>query len=826
MKRFSLVFFLLFLYGKIFPQYTITGKVFAAETKEPVPFATVLLKGTAVGASTDFDGNFQITTDKISDSLIASYIGYRKTVIALKRGLPQTLSIPLFVVNGGIALTEINVKAGENPAHRIIRAAIAHKKFNNKTKLNAFQYDVYNKLEFDLNNIPKRLQNTAAFKPIKFIFNNIDSASSSEKASLPLFMIETLSEVYYINNPKNKKEVIKASKISGVQNASISQVMGDMYQNINVYENNLIIFGKDFISPLSDKAIFNYKFYLEDSLFLDNKWCYHIRFKPRRQQELCFSGNMWIADSTFGAKRLEMSIPNDANINFINTANVIQEFDYMDSIWMLKKDRIVIDFIPNHMGIIKGKNLTGIYGRKTTSYRNMVVNNPKERNFFVGKEDIVVEDGATKKSNAFWEASRFDSLTARENKIYHMIDTIQSLPFYKVWSNVFTVLISGYFDNGNFQIGPFYKFYSSNTIEGPRLRFGGRTSSQFSRWHELNGYVAYGTLDEKYKYGVGFKAFLSKKPTRQLIGMDYKRDMEILGQSQNGFTNDNLFATFLRRVAPNSLTRVDQTQVWYDKEWMQGFNSKVSFVSRTLSPVGGTNYYYLNEKGDSAIQPYLRTSELRLNTRFAYNEKFIDGDFTRTSLGTTSPILQLTYIRSLQHVYEGQYDYQKVVLNVTDRFRWGSLWGYTDYEIEGGQIFGNVPYPLLELHGGNQTFVYDYKAYNMMSYFEFASDKYASFWLFHHFEGLLFNKMPFLRKLKWREVVTYKVLFGSVNNNNKETLLFPSSLKSLNKGPYQEVSVGVENIFKFFRIDAFWRLSYTEDIKIPFGIKAGFQLSF
>jgi hypothetical protein len=824
-KRIFIIIFLL-LAGKTFSQYTVSGKVYDASTKEPVPFANIILKGTPAGASTDFDGNFSITTDKLSDSLIASYIGFKRVSIAIKKGVTQTINIPFFAIEGGITLTEITVKAGENPAFRIIRAALAHKKANNKDQLQAYQYEVYNKLEFDLNNIPKRLKENAAFKPIKFVFNNVDSVNSSEKPSLPLFMIETLSELFFKNAPKEKKEIIKASRISGVQNASISQVMGDMYQNINVYDNDLIIFAKDFKSPLSDNAIFNYKFYLEDSLYIDNKWCYHIRFKPRRQQELCFSGNMWIADTTFGVKRLEMSIPADANINFINSANVIQEFDYTGNVWMLKKDRIVIDFIPDLTGFGKGKYKTGIYGRKTTSYRNIVINKPKGTEFFKGGDNIIVEDGADKKSNSYWDTTRHDSLTTREYKIYHMIDTIQSLRFYKNWSTAFSVIVSGYFNAGNFDIGPFHKFYSSNAVEGPRFRFGGRTSSQFSRWHELSGYVAYGTLDQKWKYSVGFRAFLSKKPTRQLIGMNYKSDMEILGQSQNGFTNDNLFATFLRRVSPRSLTRVDQTTVWYEKEWFQGFSNKISFVSRTLNAVGGANYYYLNTKGDSAIQPFLRTSELRFSTRFAYREKFIDGDFSRTSLGTTWPTLQLTITQSLKNIYEGQYNYRKLVFNISHRLRWGSLLGYTDYVAEAGQIFGKVPYPLLELHGGNQTFVYDYMAYNMMSYYEFASDRYASLWLFHHFEGLLFNKIPFLRKLKWREVVTYKLLFGDVNKNNRQMLLFPSTLHSLNSGPYQELSAGVENIFKFFRIDAFWRLSYTQNIRIPFGIKAGFQLSF
>ncbi len=816
---------LCFLGGNIFSQqYTISGKIFDAQSKEPIPFASILLKGTTVGANTDFDGNFTLTTDKTADSLIAIYIGYRRMAIPLKKGVSQSINIPFYALQEGVTLNEVVVKAGENPAHRIIRLSIAHKKLNDKNRLNSYQYEVYNKLEFDLNNIPKKLKDNKAFKPIKFIFNNMDSANSAEKPSLPLFMVETMSDFYYRSSPKAKKEIIKASKISGIQNQSISQVMGDMYQNINIYDNDIIIFGKDFKSPLADNAIFNYRFYLEDSVFLENKWCYHIRFKPRRAQELCFSGNMWIADTTFGVKRLEMGIPTNTNINFINAASVIQEFTYTDSVWMLKKDRIVIDFIPDMMGVINSKKQPGIYGRKTTSYHNIITDKPKESKFFNVGTNVFVEDSATKRSIAYWDTTRHDSLTDRENRIYKMIDTIQGLRFYKRWSEAVTIMVSGYYKAGNFDVGPLYKFYSSNIVEGSRLRFGGRTSSKFSRWHELSGYVAYGTKDEKWKYGLGFKAFLSKKPRRQLIGMDYKSDLELLGQSQNGFTNDNLFATLLRRASPRTLTRVSQIQVWYDKEWFQGFNTKIGYVSRTLTPVGNYQYYYFNQKGDSTVQPFLRTSEIRVTTRFAYQEKFIDGDFSRTSLGTKYPILQLTYVHSLKHIYEGQYDYQKVVLNVSDRVRWG-LWGYTDYIIEGGKIFGNVPYPLLELHGGNQTFVYDHMAYNMMNYYEFASDRYASLWLFHHFEGLLFNKIPLVKKLKWREVVTYKVLFGSVSNNH-QTLLFPAALHSLNSGPYQELSGGIENIFKFFRVDAFWRLNYTQYVKSPFGIKVGFQLTF
>jgi hypothetical protein len=805
-------------------QTVISGKVFDAKTKEPLPFVNVVLKGTTAGATSDFDGNYSISTAQKGDSIIASYVGYKKFSAPVKKGLTQNINVPMEIMEEGVQLTEVVINPGENPAHRYIRKAIEHKDQNNKRKLSGYEYEVYNKLEFDLNNIPKNLKDKKAFKPVKFIFNNVDSSNSAEKPFLPLFMVETISEFSYRDDPKLKKEVIKASKITGFENASVSQVMGDMYQNVNIYDNDIIVFGKNFKSPICDNAIFNYKFYLEDSLYIDGKWCIHIRFKPRRKQELLFSGNIWIADTTYGIKRLEMSIPDDANINFITAANVIQEFTNIDSSWMLSKDRLVIDFKPD-IGLSK-KEGVGIYGRKTTSYKNIVINKPKPQEYFKFGDNVAVEDSATKRSDEYWNQMRHDSLTANEQKIYKMIDTIQQLPIYKSWVDVISVLVAGYKTFGNFEIGPYFNLMSYNRLEGPRFRFGGRTSSQFSRWYELSGYVAYGTRDEKWKYSVGFKTFLSKKPYRQLIGMNYKSDLEILGQSQNGFSQDNFFASFFRRTPLNSLTRVEQTQLWYDHEWFQGFSNKVTFVNRKLTPVGGFYYDRTNAEGDTDLVPFIRTSEIRFSTRFAFDEKYISGDFTRTSLGTKYPILQVTYIKSLKQIYEGQFDYHKVVVNINDRIRFGQLLGYTDYTIEGGKIWGNVPYPLMELHGGNQTYIYDYMSYNMMNYYEFASDQYASFWMFHHFEGLFFNKIPLLKRLKWREVVTYKVLFGSVSDKNKRELNFPSTLHTLNVRPYQEVSAGVENIFRFFRVDAFWRLTYKDQVKSPFGIRAGFQMSF
>jgi len=812
------LFFCLWSVVSFSQNYTITGKVFDSESKEPLPFVPVLIKGTTVGATTDFDGNYSISTSKMGDSIVSSYVGYKKLTRAIKRGENQVINMPM--VLEGVNLLEVIVKAGENPAHRIIRNVIANKQFNNKRKLDAYQYESYNKVEFDLNRIPKEMQERKLFKPIKFVFDNVDSIYSGEKPSLPIFITESLSDLYFRSNPSIKKEVIKASKVTGIENTSITSVMGDMYQNINIYDNNILVFGKDFVSPISDNGFFYYKYYLEDSLFIGNTRCYHIRFKSKRPQELCFSGNMWISDTTWAVKRIEMSIPKDANINFINAANVVQEFTQIDSTWMLSKDRLIIDFAMN-------KNQVGIYGRKTTSYKDFKINQPKDVKFYEFGDKIVVEDDAMKQTDEFWNANRHDSLSIREKKIYHMIDTIKTLPVYKTWVDIFTLFVSGYRVVNNFEIGPYFNLVSYNKIEGPRVRFGGRTSSKFSRWYELQGYVAYGFNDEKFKYSLGFKSFISKKPHRQLVGMTYKSDYEILGQSQNGFSQDNIFASLFRTSPLTNLTRVDQTFAWYEREWVDGLTSKVILAGRTITPLLANAYQYYKKDGTIATKENIKNTEVRLNVRFAYKEKFISGDFSRISLGTKWPVLQVNYAKSLQNAFRGEYDYQKIVFNLSDRVRLISLLGYTDYTAEVGKIYGAVPYPLMELHGGNETYVYDYMSFNMMKYYEFASDQYASVGMFHHFEGLLFNKIPLIKKLKWREVVTCKALWGSVNEKNKRTLIFPTTLNALGNEPYVEVSAGIENIFKVFRIDALWRSTYLRPKAIEnFGVKFGFQLAF
>jgi hypothetical protein len=735
--RFIPVFILVFFSLSSQAQTTVKGRVLDTNTNEPLPFINIFFKGTQVGVTTDFDGHYLITTDKPTDSLVFNFLGYLSKSVKIQKGISQELDVKLEA--NTITLKEIIIKPGENPAHRIIKNVIESKNINDIEKLDAYQYEVYSKYEVDINNINDKFKKRKLMKPFDFIFHNIDSTSKNEKPYLPMFISETVSDYSFRKNPKARKEVIKATKVAGVQDASVSQAMGNMNYYTNIYDNAFLLFGKKFASPISDNALFFYKFYLIDSMYIDNRFCYQIQFKPKRKEELTFAGNIWINDSTWAVKRFEMSVSKDANINFINGFTFIQEFVLVQNAWMLSKDKMVVDAALNNKTM-------GAYLRKTTSYKDFVINPNYEEKYFKGGEKTIVLDGAENQTKSYWQQSRHDTLSRNEDMVYKMVDTIQTLKRFKRLRDIGQTFYTGYYVYKKFEYGPYFTTYSFNQVEGSRIRIGGRTSNAFSKWWEFSGYGAYGFLDAKYKGSIGVRGFLQKKPMRRMVSLTYKKDYEVLGQSVNAFQQDNIVASFFRRNPLSNLTEVDKVVGYYDHEWFSGFNSRINMSYRNIKPLGLTRYRYVSENAaDTFIQKNIIASEIGFTTRFAWNEKFVNGEFQRMSLGTTYPVLQLNFSANIKGVLGSQYSFQRASISVSDRYRQNPI-GYIDYMFEIGKIWGIVPYPLLNLHPGNETYAYDLYSFNLMNYFEFGSDKYIIATATHHFDGFFLNKFPLLKK--------------------------------------------------------------------------------
>lgn len=801
----------------------VSGKVYDAETKEPILFSPVFFVGTKSGTLTDENGAYKIETYYSSDSLKCTSVGYVPMSKKIKQG---TTMIVDFALTPAGQLQEIVIRPdeGPNPAIALVKNILKFKKINNREKLDAYEYEAYNKVEFDLNNITEEFQSRKIFKPFEFVFEGIDT--TAEKAYLPVFMTESLSDFYFKRDPKLSKEVIKATKVSGVENESINQFLGDMYQNVNIYDNEIIAFNKSFTSPISAYCLGFYDYDLVDSAYIGNKWCYKLQFFPRRKSELLFFGEMWVNDSTYAVRSVEATIAEGANINWIKEFSVKQEYDEVeDEVWMLVKDELLIDFN------ISDKKM-GVYGRKTATYKNFVINKPRAPEFYAGLTDIVVNEDAADKDDAFWNEMRHIELSDKEVQIYHMVDTLKNLPQFKTVANIITLFVSGYKIKGNFEFGPYYTFYSFNPVEGNRVRFGGRTSNAFSKRLMLDGYLAYGFRDERFKYGGGFIYIMNKNP-RMAFGASAKRDMEQLGQADGAFREDNVLSSVFRRNPANKLTDVTELTGYFEREWLYGLTNKLIFNHRVLKPAGDKYRYVRFEPQLTEQQQvsFLITTELTLYTRFAYKEKFVYGEFERVSLGTKYPALEILYSVGLPGVLGAQFNYQRLIGRVQDKIRFGPF-GYVNLTLEGGRIFGNLPYPLLMMHQGNETFFYDESSYNTMNYFEFVSDKWASVWATYHAEGLVLNKIPLMRRLKWREVVSAKALVGGYDEKNDQILSRDFNydgvpdIYTLSK-PYVEAALGIENIFKVLRIDALWRLSYLDHNNIvKFGIRAKFQVDF
>ncbi|MBK9759584.1 MAG: carboxypeptidase-like regulatory domain-containing protein [Flavobacteriales bacterium] len=802
----------------------VSGKVVDGVSGELLPFVNVGFLDTRISTNTDFDGLYKLETYYATDSIRATCLGYRPVTIKVKKDQAQVIDITMQPSSG--ELKEVVVTYLENSAFAVLRQVVRNKPANNRAKLAAYEYESYNKVEFDLNNITEDFKNKKLFKDFKFIFDYVDTTTTKE--SLPIFMTETLSDVYYRQDPKTRREIIRGNRISGIENESITQFMGDMYQNVNVYENFLTLFGKNFVSPVADGGSQHYDYLLVDSNWVDHAWCYQIRFKPKHQQQLCFSGEMWINDTSFAVRRLDAGIEPGTNINFVQELKVHQEYDQVaHEVYMLTKDQLMVDLNPlRDDGEVAKNPIQGFYGRRNASYKEFKINQPKEEAFYNGVSEVIVDEDPLSESADFWDQHRHTQLSKRESDIYQMVDTMKRTPKFRNFMDLISTVVTGYYTSGQVEIGPYFNLYSFNPVEGNRFRIGMRTSNKFSKRIEYTGFLAYGTLDEEFKYGLGAQGFISKDP-RQLLGVFYTRDIEQLGQSINAFKQDNILSSFLRRSPNNKLTLVDEFKVTYERDWFQGFSTAILFRERTLYPRGDLVYLRFRDLETSPVSiSSIRTSEIAVNTRYAYREKFVSGTFRRVSLGSKYPAFELHTAFGLKNIFGSNYEYEKIIARVSQRIPTG-VFGNLRYAAETGRVFGTLPYPLLIVHPGNETFYYDESAYNTMNFFEFISDRYASLSLQQHFDGYFLNRIPLLRRLKWREVIGVKGLIGDLDRKHASELLFLPIMRRLNDGPFVEASAGLENVFKVLRIDGIWRLTYRDSPRASlFALRVKLNINF
>lgn len=813
-------------------QYKISGIVKDAHTQEVIPFATLQFVGTNTGMVTDAEGAYVFDLTVIpADSLLVRVMGYQRTVMFVDRNLrDQTINFE--ISRGDVSLKQYEVKANVNFALILLRHIIRRKPENNYERLESYKYEIYNKLELDIKNLNTvKLSRNRFTKPFSFILKNIDSTTEAQPF-LPVFLTESISDYYFQRSPKKTKEVIKASRTSGLDNESVTKFLGGMYQNINVYDNFIPVFDKSFVSPISNSGAVFYNYRITDTQYVHQHRFIKMNFEPRRKGENVFVGELWVQDSTFAIQKMSMSVPGDANINFVRKVSLVQEFKpFPDSSrWYLAKDKFIVDFwTPSP----KPTKTIDFIGRKTTTYSDFVANDTAATNIFTEKrypQNIVVADSARNRPDSFWTSNRHEGLSVNEQAIYRMVDTLQKMPLFQKYSNTIRFLATGYKPFGPLEWGPYFYLFSQNRLEGFRVRLDLGTTPQFHKDLYLNGYLAYGFGDDRFKGKLSALWLLKRHPRMYVYG-SFTRDLDNGATYYDEVGTDNIFSLAIRKPnVPQKFMLIDEKRAEFYKEYYSGFSHHFSLVHKQFLPFDPLPAASLYPHHGNGLDP-MTNMEVAVKLRYAFREEFLEGNYYRFSLGSKYPIVEIKYAVGVQGIMKSNYHYHKAGVTVSDYVKlppFGSLY----YNVFGGKIFGPaMPYTLLEVHPGNEIYYYNKYAFNMMNRFEFLSDEYAGFNIEHTLGSGIFNYIPLVRKLKFRQFWTAKGIIGKLSDGNKALNLdhgYP--FKTLQGNPYLEVGTGIENILKFIRVDFVWRLAPRplpdEAYERRFGIFGSFKLQF
>ncbi len=825
LKKYIFFLILLFSVQALKAQIRISGKVSDAKTGEALPFVSVYIKNTSIGTTTDINGAFNIKLSKAPDSLTVSYVGYLTLSKAVKQGV-AVQDIQFKLETASHKLQEVVIRPGENPAWPIMRRVVEHKKVNDKRKLTAYQYEAYTKMQFDVDNLTQKKRRPGIKSAITAVVDTAMFIKGEDgKKVLPFFISESLSDYYYNRDPKKTKEVIKASKISGIgiQDGNlVAQVIGTSYQDYNFYQNWVSVLQKDFISPIADGWKGYYEYELLDSMYVGEEWCYKIKVDQKRPQDLAFNGHIWIAEDSYALRKIDVTVSKTANINFVESIHLMQESLPTDAgAWLPVKTEV-------KMKIAKlSESRPGVFAKVSTSARNIVVNQPHKNNFF--DEPITLAQKANTSTEEFWQQNRHDTLSTADKQIYATIDSIKSSPKVARFTIIATVLATGYKKIGKISLGPYPYTYAYNNIEGHRLQAGFKTNASFSDKWEFGGYAAYGTDDQKLKYGANARYIITRKHWSE-VGVSHKEDLQQVGLMSERLMSSPFFMGFSRFGTLRRPILVTETNAYLQRELFRGVTQRIGISNRQFNPRYDFAYKDAEAEGQQLIGKF-RTTEISYFARIAKNEVFVQNDNDRISLGNGSrPIFTLKYTLGLNNAIGSTLSYQRADVGMSQEFLMGRL-GKTRYRIDAGKIFSAVPYPLLEVHTGNETPFYYDQTYQLMNYFEFASDAFASLRYEQYFEGLLLNRLPLIKKLKWRTLASTNILYGNLSQKNI-AMLSPIGINgtpqetfaAFTDKPYIEVGYGIENIFKVLRVDAFHRLTYLDNPGArKFGLKFSVQ---
>ena len=820
---------------------TFTGTVTDSITGEPLPFISIRIANTLYGDETDLDGNFTISANE-TDRLEFTFLGYKTKTLALNKYIDRPMHVKLVSTDYMLQEVEVTSKNSyskkNNPAVDLAKRILAQKNNNRIENANYYQRDTYEKLMLGITDI--KSGKTTANLGLNEIIENADTSIISGKNVLMLSLKEKTMQQYYRKSPETKKQIVTGRLEKGIDDQLFAEgwlttFMDEMFKDIDIYDSNINIAFKPFVGPLSPIATDFYKFFIKDTLSIDGQKYINLGFTPFNSSFFGFMGYITVDDSTLAIKHVNMDIPKNTNINYLDGFHLEQNFEQNDAgIMELKNDQLTAEFY-----IVK--DTKGFYAQRSRDFKDYQFNLPNDSilRSFAGTE-MVLKD-AKKQDSTHWQAYRTDSVQLAQNKVNTTLEKLQNNPVVKGILFIAELLIKGYLRTGDpsqFDIGPIYTMFSGSTIEGFRLRLGGETTAHLSPNFFAKGYMAYGFRDHKMKYSLDFeysfnqKSYHAREYPVNSLALNYTNDIRTLGEDPVGSPADN-WAYSIKRMPIYNMMYYKQLKLQYMYEDMSGFSVNPWIKTEYQIPTDSIRFEPVS--GQKPLD-HLLNNEVGIKLRYAPKEKFVQGRIYRFNLKNPHPVFELSHRASFKDILGTSYGYQITEFKYSQRY-FISAFGRIDLTVKGGKIWtGGVPYPYLFSPNANTSFTVMAESFSQANPLEFVCDQYASIDLGIATNGLLFNLIPGVKKLQLREVFGFKCYWGHLSDKNNPAfdnslLKFPTGTGTFDPNrlyePYMEFSVGIDNILKVLRVDYVRRINYLDRPNVSAnGVRVSLSFTF
>jgi hypothetical protein len=804
---------------------TIRGKVTDRETGKPVPYVSVVFKNTVTGTTTDTLGVYKLTTKEYVDSVEFATVTYQSKTLFIGRGRTTELNVTL--KPDTINLSEVRVVPDEGPVRRLLKEMVDRKKINNPEKYPRYAFRKYTKWEYHLNNVSDKMIQSKAFRNNQSVFKS----SSDSSRFLPLYFSEQIVYNQIQRDPLKQKSTILADRTSGVgvlDKYEISGYTSGLDMEMNFYDNFINLFSQNFVSPLADNGWFYYKYFLSDSIIQNGQKQYRINFYPRRIGDNVFKGYLITETKDYSLLEIDGTLATTTYLNFLKSMRLKSNYQLVgDSIPFFRRNQIdaVFNYIPGNNN--PEKKPISLYFTQSAVIDSVTVNQPDEveLSYGNGRYETIKIPGATERDPDYWSKKRLEELNPRELGITATIDSVNQIKAIRFADNIAQMTLTGYYDLGKLEFGPYGNVISINKVEGFHVFAGVRTSDEISTRYMVWGGLGYGSLNKKLNGIIGFGY---KIPTinRQIVKVSFDDKIVRSGENEKILflyenllspTENNIISQVFRRDELDELFREQKLSTSYEYEWFPGLLNRVS----ANYIVHDSPQFYPFMRAGSLVD-HVSALDFNIDTRFSREEKLIDDKFLRIYMQTDYPIVHVSFGGG-KVFYSGKANYYGKIYSTIKQYVMIGQTGFK-YAIEGGMYFGKMPYTMLDIPRGNETIgLYSYD-FNMLNYLEYVHDKYLHAYLEYHLNGFLFNRMPLIKRLGLREVLSAKGMMGSLSDQHQEIIEFPLTTTRLSN-PYIELGVGVENIFRFFRVEGIWRVRPQSIKGAPtFGVRIRFDV--